>query len=99
MAADLLTIHPPFCFSNYSTQGQNWAVLAVFVAAAMASLPLAKRPFAAQLIVAFVMSMIVCVFIVDLVVDVVMAVLVAAAMTSLALAKRLVAAARHYIPS
>ena len=42
--------------------------------------------------------MIVCVFIVDLVVDVVTAVLVAAAMASLALAKRLFAAARHYIP-
>eukprot|EP00957_Ditylum_brightwellii_P064990 4929904-Ditylum_brightwellii.AAC.1 len=33
-------------------------VLAVFAAAAMASLALAKHPFAAQLIVAFVLSMI-----------------------------------------
>jgi hypothetical protein len=64
----------------------------------MASLALAKRPFAAQLIVAFVMSMIVCVFIIVLVVDVVTAVLVAAAMASLALAKRLFATARLYIP-
>eukprot|EP00957_Ditylum_brightwellii_P085626 6513907-Ditylum_brightwellii.AAC.1 len=46
-------------------------ILAIFVAAAMASLTLAKRPFAAQLIVAFEMLMIVCVFIVDLVVEMV----------------------------
>eukprot|EP00957_Ditylum_brightwellii_P003481 263518-Ditylum_brightwellii.AAC.1 len=59
----------------------------------MASLALAKRPFPAQLIVAFVLSVIVV-----LVVDVITAVLVAAAMASLALAKRLFAAARHYIP-
>eukprot|EP00957_Ditylum_brightwellii_P078152 5941721-Ditylum_brightwellii.AAC.1 len=64
----------------------------------MASLALVKSPFAAQLIVVFVMLVIVCVFIVDLVAEVVMAVLVAAAMVSLALAKRLFAAARHYIP-
>eukprot|EP00957_Ditylum_brightwellii_P058721 4452862-Ditylum_brightwellii.AAC.1 len=63
----------------------------------MASLALAKRPFAAQSIVAFVLSMIVCVFITVLVVDVVTAVLDAAAMASLALAKRLFAAARHHI--
>jgi hypothetical protein len=50
------------------------------------------------LIAAFVVLMIVCVFIVDLVVEVVKAVLVAAAMASLALAKCLFAAARHYIP-
>eukprot|EP00957_Ditylum_brightwellii_P153285 11666146-Ditylum_brightwellii.AAC.1 len=64
----------------------------------MASLALAKRPFAAQLIVAFVVVMVVCVFIVDLAVEVVTVVLIAAAMASLALAKRPFAAARHYIP-
>eukprot|EP00957_Ditylum_brightwellii_P186579 14205591-Ditylum_brightwellii.AAC.1 len=64
----------------------------------MASLALAKHPFATQLIFAFVMLMIVCVFIIVLMVDVVTAVLVAAAMASLALEKRLFAAARHYIP-
>eukprot|EP00957_Ditylum_brightwellii_P173323 13196276-Ditylum_brightwellii.AAC.1 len=64
----------------------------------MASLALAKRLFAAQLIVAFAVTMIVCVFIIDLVVDAVTAVLVAAAMAFLALAKRLFAAARLYIP-
>eukprot|EP00957_Ditylum_brightwellii_P206776 15349946-Ditylum_brightwellii.AAC.1 len=64
----------------------------------MASLALEKCPFAVQLIVAFVLSMIVCVFIIVLVVDVVTVVLVAAAMASLPLAKRLFAAARRYIP-
>ena len=73
-------------------------VLAVYVAAAMASLALAKRPFAAKLIVVFVVAMVVWVFIVDLAVEVVTAVLVAAAMASLALAKHLISAARHYIP-
>eukprot|EP00957_Ditylum_brightwellii_P128139 9773976-Ditylum_brightwellii.AAC.1 len=64
----------------------------------MASLALAKRPFAAKLIVASVLSMIVCVFIIVLVVDVDTVVLIAAAMASLALAKRLFAAARHNKP-
>jgi hypothetical protein len=73
-------------------------ILAVFVAAAMASLALAKRLFATQLIVAFVMLMLVWVFIVDLVVEVVTAVLFAVAMASLALTKRLFTIARHYIP-
>eukprot|EP00957_Ditylum_brightwellii_P045560 3454749-Ditylum_brightwellii.AAC.1 len=64
----------------------------------MASLALAKRLFAAQLIVEFVVVIVVCVFIVDLVVEVVTSVLVAAAMASLALVKHPFAAARHYIP-
>eukprot|EP00957_Ditylum_brightwellii_P004793 365346-Ditylum_brightwellii.AAC.1 len=64
----------------------------------MASLALVKRPFAAQLIVAFVVLMIVWVDIVDLAVEVVTLVLVAAVTTSLALAKRPFAPARHYIP-
>ena len=72
-------------------------VLAVFVAATMASLALVKHPFAAQLNVAFVVVMVICVIIVDLVVEVVTPVLVAAAMAPLALAKRSFAAARHYI--
>eukprot|EP00957_Ditylum_brightwellii_P187574 14283901-Ditylum_brightwellii.AAC.1 len=64
----------------------------------MASLALVKRLFAAKLIVAFAVVMVVWVFIVDLAVEVVTAILVAAAMVSLALTKRLFATARHYIP-
>eukprot|EP00957_Ditylum_brightwellii_P006397 485989-Ditylum_brightwellii.AAC.1 len=72
-------------------------VFAVFGAVAMASLALAKRLFATQLIVAFVVLNVVCVIIVDVVVEVVMPVLVAAAMASLALAKCPFTPARHYI--
>eukprot|EP00957_Ditylum_brightwellii_P134812 10278547-Ditylum_brightwellii.AAC.1 len=64
----------------------------------MASLALAKCPFAVQLNVAFVLLIVVCVIIVDLAVEVVTPVLVAAAMASLALTKHLFAPARHYIP-
>eukprot|EP00957_Ditylum_brightwellii_P131642 10039820-Ditylum_brightwellii.AAC.1 len=63
----------------------------------MASLALMECPFATQLIVAFVIVKVVCVFIADLTVEVVTVVLVAAAMVSLALAKRPFATARHYI--
>eukprot|EP00957_Ditylum_brightwellii_P129180 9852814-Ditylum_brightwellii.AAC.1 len=64
----------------------------------MVPLALAKHPFAAQLIVAFVIVIVVCVIVVELAVEVVMPVLVAAAMASLTLAKRPLATARHYIP-
>eukprot|EP00957_Ditylum_brightwellii_P171979 13093749-Ditylum_brightwellii.AAC.1 len=90
MVTILLTIHPPSRFSNHSMQGQNWA-------AATASLALAKCPFASQLIIAFVVVMVVWVFIVDLTVEVVTKVLVAVAMASLALAKHPFAAARNFM--